>query len=151
MAKQNGLLDAYDISLYDYELTKKNIRVKFAKYRRLKEQEEKLLFEYKSAADLEITGIKNNKINDNMLARMAKLEPIQNLLKKVDDIVNENKKELNPDEHLIFDKMLLDECTNEDLMDLMQKNSTYINKVKKSCFIKVARWFGEEVYDLNTL
>lgn len=151
MAKQNKILDAYDISLYDYDSTKKNIRVKFARYRRLKEQEEKILLECKSASNFEITGIKTKNLKDNMLAKMAKLEPIQNLLKKVDDIVKINKNELSDDEQLVFDKMLLNECTNEDLMFIMQKNSTYINKIKKSCFIKVARWFGEEVYDTNSL
>lgn len=147
MTNNTRFLDNVDLSLYDYSATRKAVEQKFQKYRRLKEQQIIIQTCLNSSITLSHENIKSNVIVDNVSKRVEKLETIKKMLDKIEIIANDNISELNDIERIIYDKTLLNELTNEDLVEIMDRSEKYIIKAKKSCYIKVARWFGIEVYN----
>lgn len=147
MTDNKRFLDNVDLSLYDYSATRKIVEQKFQKYRRLKEQQTIINTCLNSSITFGHDNIKSNIIVDNVSKRVEKLETINKMLSKIEVIANDNISELNDIEKIIYEKTLLKEYTNEDLVEMLDRSEKFIIKAKKSCYIKVARWFGEEVYN----
>lgn len=136
-----------DLNAYDYEATKNNVDRIFAKYRNYKEKKDIIMKRTKSSLSFDNLGIYGSYPGDPISNKIEQLERYDKYLNTIDDVYNLYSEQLSKDEKIIYKKMLLYKYTDEEVMQVLNissKNGLYIRK--RSCYIKVARWFDLEVY-----
>ena len=76
---------------------------------------------------------------------------LKDFIQYCDTIINSNIKELNYYEKLIFDEVLIN---GKRLIDVennpnCDRSYVYLSKKKKSCILKVSKWFDIYVLNIN--
>ena len=139
-------IEVEDVESFDYEKTKNAVDKLFSKYRNYKNKQDIVLKRYNSSISLDNLGIFSNIPNDPVANKVEMIEKYENFLKTIDKIYELCSSDLSKDERVIYKKCLLSKHTEEELMDdlNMSHGSTFIRK--RSCYIKVAKWFDLEVY-----
>lgn len=145
--KQPKLLENNIIEEFDYIKTKDKVLEHFYRYRTSKRKLDLISNEYKAC----LSDIKN-KTNSNVFGK------IDTTAKKAEKIINEKeyieeiekslkglKYKLTPDEKVILEYCILSTHTDEVVADVLFLEKCNIYKRKKSCFIKVALYYGLEV------
>lgn len=136
-----------DLKAYDYEATKNNVDRIFAKYRNYKEKKDIIIKRTKSSLSFDNLGIYGSSSGDPISNKIEQIERYDKYLNTIDDVYNLYSEQLSKDEKIIYKKMLLYKYTDDEVMQVLNissKNGLYIRK--RSCYIKVARWFDLEVY-----
>lgn len=138
-------LDSIDI--YNYDLTKNAIEELFSKYRAFKIKEEIITKRLKSSLSLDNLGIFSNNVSDPTGNKVEQLQKYNDFTDLIDKTYNTFKNELSEDEKIIYKKTLINNFSDSEVMSMLCLSSSrsYLNR-KKSCYIKVARWFDLEVY-----
>lgn len=57
-----------------------------------------------------------------------------------------NKDDLSKNELIVYKKCLISKCTDEALAEFLSISKGSLYYRKRSCYIKVARWFDLEEY-----
>ena len=147
MTIRKRVLTSDDITAYNYDACKKVVISKFAKYKQYlqskEEYEETLSTSSKVYSDVKIncSGYRNDveKIN-------IRIEELCLKMKDLDELIADNIDSLDEYEKIIFDGMILHYLTNENMEEKLNKKKDFVVRYKKSCYIKVSKWFHEEVY-----
>lgn len=152
MSSYDDTFDKSQFALYDYDATNDNVKDLFNKYRMFKrnvdEQNKKLGYSgYQFAEKFD-----NPSYISNITAKQAEqLIHLKDFIQYCDAIINSNIKELNYYEKLIFDEVLINGKRLIDVENNPQcdRSYVYLSKKKKSCILKVSKWFDIYVLNIN--
>ena len=147
MAKNSkDFLEADDIESYDYESTKENVDKLYSKYRSFKNKADIIMKRYKSPLSLDNLGIYSNSKSDPVGNRVEQADKYTKFIETIEGVFSLNKCDLSKDEMIVYNKYLCQRCSDEDLAEYLciSKGSVYYRK--RSCYIKVAKWFDLEVF-----
>lgn len=143
----SGILQMYEIENFDYNMTKYNVQKLFSKYRSMKEKKEVIQKRYKASLSLDNLGIFSNRMSDPVGNKVEQADKYQQFIDTIDKVFELNSSDLNDDELIIYNKSFINRCSDDDLMEFLNLNSrSGLTHRRKSCIIKVARWFDLEVY-----
>lgn len=152
MSSYDDTFDKSQFALYDYDATNNNVKDLFNKYRMFKknvsEQNKKLGYSGYQFTE----KIDNPSYVSNITAKQAEqLIHLKDFIQYCDTIINSNIKELNYYEKLIFDEVLIN---GKRLIDVennpnCDRSYVYLSKKKKSCILKVSKWFDIYVLNIN--
>ena len=135
-----------DVDAFDYESTKANVDNLFMKYRAYKEKEQIILKRSNSSFLLDNLGIYSNRKNDPVGNRVEQAEKYNKFIETIEGIYNLYKDDLSKDEQIVYRRCLAKKSTDEELMTALNLSHGAMFKRKKSCYIKVSKWFDLEVY-----
>ena len=137
-----------DINLYNYYSIKKNLDDLFSKYRMYKEKKDIITKRLKSSLSLDNLGIFSSNISDPTSNKVEQIDKYNRFIETIDKTYDLFSNELTEDEKIIYKKTLLSSFTDNDVMEMLCLNSPKNYMVrKKSCYIKVARWFDLEEFN----
>lgn len=139
-------IEVDDVDSFDYDKTRINVDELFGKYRNYKEKEYIILKRYKSSLSLDNLGIYSNRINNPVLNKIEQAEKYTKFIETIEGIYNLYKDNLTNDEKIVYQKCLVKKCTDEELMTALSLCHSAMFRRKRSCYIKVAKWFDLEVY-----
>ena len=143
---KKNFIEAEDVNLFNYELTKRNVDELFSKYRSFKNKIDMIQKRYNASLSLDNLGIYSSAINNPTQNKVEQSEKYRNFIETIEGIYKLNYKELSKDELIIYDKYICDKCTDEDLAEYLSISRTSVFPRKRSCYIKVAKWFDLEVF-----
>lgn len=136
-----------NVDIYNYSETKKNVDMLFSKYRQYKEKKDIILKRTNSGLSFDNLGIYSSTPGDPVGNRVEQTEKYYNFIDTIDKIYELYSYQLTKDEKLIYKKMLLSKYTDIQMMEILNVSSyNGLYNRKRSCYIKVARWFDLEVY-----
>ena len=135
-----------DVEAFDYETTKINVDKLYSKYRSFKSKTEIIYKRYKSCLSLDNLGIYSTTINDPVGNKIEQADKYEQFIKTVEGIYELNKDELSKDELIDYEKCLVSRFTDEALSEFLNISKGSLYYRKRSCYIKVARWFDLEEY-----
>jgi hypothetical protein len=140
------------IELYNYDSTRKEVEKLYCKYRAYKIKEDIISKRIKSSLSLDNLGIFSTTISDPTGSKVEQLQRYSDFIELIEKTYQAFSSELTPDEKIIYKKTLLNNMPDNEVMELLclSNNTSYFNR-KKSCYIKVARWFDLEVYKDNNI
>ena len=137
-----------DINLYNYYSIKKNLDDLFSKYRMYKEKKDIITKRLKSSLSLDNLGIFSSNISDPTSNKVEQIDKYNRFIETIDKTYDLFSNELTEDEKKKKKKTLLSSFTDNDVMEMLCLNSPKNYMVrKKSCYIKVARWFDLEEFN----
>lgn len=145
------LLSLREIEMFDYEKIKLRVNNYLLYYKILKDKEEVIRKKMNSPLANDNMGIYSGTVNNPTYSKVEKLEAIQEKIRPIESIINSCKSELTKDELLCFNELILSGHTTEDLEEILNCSYGRVVSIKKSCYIKVSRWFDLEVYKDNIL
>ena len=67
-------------------------------------------------------------------------------IETIEGIYKLYEKNLTNDEKIVYQRCLVKKSTDEELMTALSLSHSAMFKRKRSCYIKVAKWFDLEVY-----
>lgn len=142
-------IEVEEVESFDYEKTKAEVDKLFSKYRSYKSKHDIILKRYKSSLSLDNLGIYSSSPGDPVSNRVEQAEHYIKFVETIDKIYELCCSDLSKDEKIVYKKCLLSRHTEDELMEdlSMSHGSTFIRK--RSCYIKVAKWFDLEVYKEN--
>lgn len=92
-------------------------------------------------------GIYSSEINNPTLRKMEVIDKLEKEVAHIKEVLESNKDKLTDEEKICLDELILHDCTTEELAELLNCGYKRTVKIKKSTYIKVARWFG--IIELN--
>lgn len=145
-------LDKYDISLYNYNIIKKNVDDYFLKYRNFKMKADIVRKKLNCSLSADNLGIFSSNVNDPTGNKVEQLERISKFIDATDKVIDYLiKNEFSQEEKVYFKKGILKDGTDEQIAELLNYHRNSIGKFKKSCYIKLSLWLDLEVYDEKKL
>ncbi len=134
-----------EIVLYNWEETRLNVRSYFSKYRIYLSKVNMIKDRYTSSLGNDNMGIYSSTISDPTANKVEQMEKYNNYIDLMNKHLEIVKKNMTADEKIILKKSILDNFNDEDLSEALNISRSHIYQRKKSCYIKVARYFDLEV------
>ena len=131
---------------YDYFQTKEEVLKFFAKYRTYKIKVEEIYDNYNSTFSDDQMGIFSSKLNDPTAKRALKIVEYKKYLDAMDKKFKALRLRLTSDEKIIFNYTILSKHTDEELAEKLSLDKSNIYLRKKSCYIKVAKYFHIDIF-----
>lgn len=145
--KKTKLLENDIIEEFDYVKTKDRVLEYFYRYRSFKRKVDLIGNEYNSC----LSNVGNNttsniiKKNDITAKKAEKILIEKEYIEKINKSLKGLKYKLTSDEKVILEYCILSTNTDEFVAEALFLEKCNIYKRKKSCFIKVALYYGLEV------
>lgn len=139
-------LEVDDVDSFDYDNTKINVDNLYGKYRNYKEKEYIILKRSKSSLSLDNLGIHSSTISDPVGNQVEQAERYSKFIETIEGIYKMYENTLSNDEKIVYQKCLVKKCNEEELMTALSLSHGAMFRRKRSCYIKVAKWFDLEVY-----
>lgn len=140
------LYDEEILKEYDYPQTKDVVLNYFSKYRAYCAKVEEISDAYNSPLSNDTMGIFSSNISDQTSKRALKIIECKEYI----DFMNKQFKglrlKLTTDEKIIFKYSILSRHTDEELADKLSMDKSNIYHRKKSCYVKVAKYFHIEIF-----
>lgn len=146
LKNKKEFIEASSIESYDYEETKKNVDELYDKYRCCIDKADIIRKRYNSPLSLDNLGIYSTTPSDPVGNKILQMERYNKFLDTVNGVFDLYKTELSKDELIIYNKYIIERCTDEDLCEYLSLSKGAVYNRKKSCYIKVAKWFDLEVF-----
>ncbi len=139
-------LEVDDVDSFDYDNTKINVDNLYGKYRNYKEKEYIILKRSKSSLSLDNLGIYSSAVSDPVGNQVEQAERYSKFIETIEGIYKMYENTLSNDEKIVYQKCLVKKCTEEELETALSLSHGAMFRRKRSCYIKVAKWFDLEVY-----
>lgn len=139
------LLDDEIIGEYDFNSTKEMVRNHFSKYRSYSTKVEFISLRYNSPLGNDNMGICLSTVSDPTGSKVEQMERMNEYLEEMRDSFKPLLMKLTNDEKIIFNMSILASNTDEDVAVALNIDKSNLYKRKKSCYIKVAIYYGLEV------
>lgn len=141
------LLENSFISNFNYDKIRISVRNYFQEYRQKKELIDIVSLRYNSPLGSNNVGTVSSSISDTTGTKAIKCIEYQNYIDSIEKCLRPLKLKLTIDEKIILNLSILSNLTDDEVANelLIEKGSIYHRK--KSCYIKVALYFGLEVYN----
>lgn len=146
MKNCKSFVEIEDVEVFDYEKCKKNVDSLFSKYRSFKKKIDIIKKRYKACLSLDNLGIYSTSISDPVGNTVEQADKYERFINTIDSIYEINKDDLSADEIIVYKKSIICKCTDEDLSEFLSMSKGSCFNRKRSCYIKVARWFDLEEY-----
>ena len=140
------LLKQKDVDLFDYDKTRDNLNNFFVKYLDYKSKQEIIRKRTKCSLAFDNLGIYSGGVSDPTGDKVEQIIKMQQYTDAIDEIINLYIDELTKQEKICLKRYIFENGSNEDLEVYMSLTHKSVLNVKKSCYIKVAKWFDLEVY-----
>lgn len=139
------LLSEDDIMLYDWEETRLNVRSYFSRYRSYTSKINMIKCRYNGSLSNDNLGIFSSNISNPTANKVEQYDKYNTYVSEINKHLDALIKELTVDEKIILKKSILDNYTDEEISEMISIARQHIYLRKKSCYIKVARYFDLEV------
>lgn len=147
MTKSNKrFIEVDDVDSFDYEKTKNNVDLLYRKYRNFKNKYDILTKRYNSSLSFDHLGICTRGPGDPTGKKVEQNEKFEKFVNTIDEIYSLYCDELSEDEKIVYKNCLVTKHTDDDLMELLCMSHGAAFLRKRSCYLKVAKWFDLEVY-----
>lgn len=140
------LLDDEIIKEYDFNKTRIMVRNHFSLYRSYSTKVEFISLRYNSPLGTDNMGSYSSLISDPTGNRVEQIERMNDYLIEMRDSFKILLMKLTNEEKIIFNMSILASNTDEDVAEALNIDKSNIYKRKKSCYIKVAIYYGLEVF-----
>lgn len=145
--KEPKLYDKEVLSKYNYQETKEEVLQYFSKYRAYIAQIEEISDSYSCSLSNDSMGIFSSNISDPTSKRALKILEFKNYIDSMNKELKSLRLKLTSDEKVIFNYSILSRHTDEELADMLSMDKSSIYHRKKSCYVKVAKYFHIEVFN----
>ncbi len=132
---------------YNYPETRDKVLNYFAKYRTYSIKVEEISDAYNSPLSNDSMGIFSSNISDPTSKRALKIIEYQDYIDSMNKQFVSLRLKLTSDEKIIFNYSILSNYTDEELAEKLSLDKSNIYQRKKSCYIKVAKYFHIEVFN----
>lgn len=140
------LLDKNVIKLFNYEETRLAVLKYFNKYTENKRMIDVVESSYSSPLGNDNMGIFSSKVSDPTGQKGSRCIEYINYIEKMNASLRPLKLKLTNDEKIILDESILTRHTDDELSISLSLDKSNVYPRKKSCYIKVALYYGIEVY-----
>lgn len=144
--RKQELLKNNVIDLFNYESTKKAVLLHFQEYHQKRAMIDVIESSYSSSLSNDNMGIFSSKISDPTGQKGTKCIQYKEYIESFDATLRPLKLKLTSDEKVILEKSILTRHSDEDIASALSLDKSNLYPRKKSCFIKVALYYGIEVY-----
>lgn len=134
------------IGLFDYDKTRLAVLSHFDDYVSKKEMLDVIESAYNSPQGNDNMGIFSGKISDPTAINGTKGAEYKTYTEKVEETLRPLKLKLTADEKIILEKSILTRHIDDEVALALSMDKRNIYHKKKSCYIKVALYYGIEVY-----
>lgn len=145
-AKKVELLKNNVMELFDYDKTRMSVLFHFEEYSNKRDMLDVIEFSYCSPQGNDNLGIFSSRTSDSTAQKAIKCAEFRSFIEKVDESLKSLKAKLTTDEKIILEKSILARQNDEDVATALSMDKRNIYPKKKSCYIKVALYYGIEVY-----
>lgn len=132
---------------YNYPQTKEKVLHYFSKYRAYSIKVEEICDAYNCPLSNDSMGIFSSNISDPTSKRALKIIEYKDYIDSMNKQFVALRLKLTSDEKIIFNYSILSNYTDEELAEKLSLDKSNIYPRKKSCFIKVAKYFHIEVFN----
>jgi len=141
------LYDKEILEEYNYPETRDIVLQYFAKYRAYSNKIDELRDSYNGSLSNDNMGIFSSSINDPTSKRALRIAEYKEYIESMDEHLRTLKLKLTSEEKVIFKYSILSRHTDEELAEKLSLDRSNIYHRKKSCYIKVAKYFHIEVFN----
>lgn len=134
------------IDLFNYELLRLKVLAHFKEYYEKRTMIDVIEASYSSPQANDNMGIFSSRISNPTAQKGTKAIEYKNYLESVEITLRPLKLRLTKDEKIILEESILSRHTDDDLALALSIDKSCIYHRKKSCYIKVALYYGLEVY-----
>lgn len=145
--KEPKLYDKEVLEEYNYPETREMVLHYFSKYRAYSVKVEEICDSYQSPLSNDSMGIFSSNISDPTSKRALKIIEYKEYIDYMNKQFKGLRLRLTSDEKIIFNYSILSRHTDEELAEKLSMEKSSIYHRKKSCYIKVAKYFHIEVFN----
>ena len=132
---------------YNYAELKEVVLHYFSKYRAYNAKIEEICDSYNSPLSNDTMGIFSSNISDPTSKRALKLVECKEYVEYMNKQFKSLRLKLTSDEKIIFNYSILSRHTDEEIAEKLSLDKSNIYLRKKSCYVKVAKYFHIEVFN----
>ena len=132
---------------YDYPQLKEVVLNYFSKYRAYSVKIEEICDTYSSPLSNDSMGIFSSSISDPTSKRALKIVECKEYIESMNKQFKSLRLKLTSDEKVIFNYSILSRHTDEEIAEKLSIDKSNIYIRKKSCYVKVAKYFHIEVFN----
>lgn len=141
------LYDKEILEGYNYPETRELVLQYFSKYRAYSVRIEELSDSYNASLSNDNMGIFSSNINDPTSKRALKIVEYKEYIDSMNEHFRTLRLRMTADEKIIFKYSILSRHTDEEIAEKLSLDKSSIYHRKKSCYIKVAKYFHIEVFN----
>lgn len=141
------LYDKEILEGYNYPETRELVLQYFSKYRAYSVRIEELSDSYNASLSNDNMGIFSSSINDPTSKRALKIVEYKEYIDSMNKHFKTLRLRMTTDEKIIFKYSILSRHTDEEIAEKLSLDKSSIYHRKKSCYIKVAKYFHIEVFN----
>ena len=132
---------------YNYPETRDLVLQYFSKYRAYSVRVEELSEYYNAALSNDNMGIFSSNISDPTSQRALKIVEYKEYIDAMNESFRALRLRMTSDEKIIFKYSILSRHTDEEIAERLSLDKSSIYQRKKSCYIKVAKYYHIEVFN----
>lgn len=141
-----NLLSEKVISMYNYDVIKIKVKDYFEKYRECLVKKRLMAFSISDPLGNDNMGIFSSEISDTVQSKVVQMEKLNKYIERINYRLDLLKKELTEEEKVILQKSILEDLSDEEVVEILNIAIRGLYPRKKSCYIKTSIFFNLDVF-----